>query len=71
MKLSINADALIKEKGGVSEMARYLTDRKFPVTRQGVSKWGRERMIPMRAWLRINFIEGGNLDLNKYIVVEK
>jgi hypothetical protein len=53
MKLHIDADALIDSHGGVSEFARYLTDHGYACSRQCVSKWGKEKMIPMRAWLRI------------------
>lgn len=74
MQLFIDADKLIEDHGGVSEFARHLTANGYSVTRQCVSKWGRERMIPMRAWLRIYAIEekqGVKLDLRKFIVVRK
>ena len=70
MKLHIDADTLIDSHGGVSEFARYLTDHGYAVSRQCVSKWGKEQMIPMRAWLRIYEIElkcGIRLDLRAYI----
>lgn len=70
MKLHIDADALIESHGGVSEFSRYLTDKGYAVSRQCVSKWGREKMIPMRAWLRIYAIElacGIRLDLRAFI----
>ena len=71
MRLGIDAARFIKEKGGVSETARYLTERGFHVTRQGVSKWKGEQMIPMRSWLRICEIEKGQINLNDYIVETK
>lgn len=70
MKLHIDADTLIDSHGGVSEFARYLTEHGYAVSRQCVSKWGKEQMIPMRAWLRIYEIElkcGIRLDLRAYI----
>lgn len=71
MKLSIDADRYIAEHGGVSETARYLTLKGYPVTRACVSKWGRKKMIPMSAWLRINAVERGDMDLNSYLLETK
>jgi hypothetical protein len=74
MQLSLDADALIESNGGVSEFSRFLTTNGYAVTRQCVSKWGRERMIPMRAWLRIWGIfkeRGRNLDVRTFIIEEK
>lgn len=74
MQLSLDADALIESNGGVSEFSRLLTDNGYAVTRQCVSKWGREKMIPMRAWLRIWRIfksRGRNLDVRMFIIEGK
>ena len=71
MKLSINADAYISTRGGVSETARFLTSKGFTVSRACVSKWGRLQMIPMRAMLRIWSIEGPKFDPRTYFEVSK
>lgn len=71
MKLSIDANRYITEHGGVSETSRYLTTKGFPVTRAGVSKWGKQSMIGMRAMLNICVIEGPKFDPRTYFVVVK
>lgn len=67
MRLSVDVEKFIKEKGGVSETARWLSAKGFSVTRQGVARWQRAGIIPMQSWLRILDISGGSLDLRNYL----
>lgn len=66
MKLRIDTEKLIAKFGGVSAMARYMTENGHTVPRQTISRIKKDGTIGMRFWLTLCAIEltkGNKLDL--------
>jgi hypothetical protein len=74
MKLSLDVPAILNRfaDGSLTELARRLTEKGFPITKQGVSRWNSSGRLPMDAWLTISEIEAeknGTLpDLRKFML---
>lgn len=72
MKLTLDVDEVVRQHGGISQMARQCTSAGYPITKQAIARWKSAKTIPMTAWLRLSemSLKDGRiaLDLRKYLV---
>jgi hypothetical protein len=72
MRLTLDVDAVVRQYGGISQMARQCTAAGFSITKQAVARWKSAGTIPMPAWIKLCELSAKDgkvtLDLRKYLV---
>lgn len=72
MRLTLDVDEVVRQHGGISQMARQCTAAGYPITKQAIARWKSAKTIPMPAWLRLSEMSAKDgkitLDLRKYLV---